>query len=991
MGVNLLTGSPTEVPTGGVNLLADEPEKEAQEVSAGGFSAGFKSVTSDDSLILKGGGLLAEAVSDPELVEANRNAKKFEKWQPQIWDAEDRLNSIQNRNSKEYQDAWENLRNIKRSFTDDMNGVAPEGEDFDFGEFIGSLKNNTGFVLGSMAKSMLMDPELMLVPGGWIKAGNTAVRATKNATAATKAASKIAAQSAGGAGVGIPLGVAGEVIFQLDENPDAPIDFERVKNTGLFTGVASAVLPPIGAAAKAITKVPMTKISEVMDANKISKIQKDAQKIYIEALNEEGTPGLNRQAAVNKAVAKNDPSGKLDDHLPDMDIYMSDAAIATRTATEAQKGVVGQSIDIAGKGLQNVKDFGNWLTQPITSALRQMGLPNVARTLNEHDMNVGTDIQRKQEIAAVFSREYGKLDSNEQAFVARELDNGTYAAVRDRFSNELNESIDNVRKMLDDEFISMEESGMKVGRTENYFPREMDYDAFIRSKGVEPAAINKDLADFVNNKLNLQGKDKLKASDMNQDMIRKHLKEEDVAQILNKRITKTQGNVTLVSSTSELKSRTVADVSPENLQFYADPRAALHNHINRVTPKIHDRRFFGGKKIDKDIEALGGRPDDESLISAYIRDHSARLAANGDILPGDMAKVEKLLHARFVGSKRRAHSVVNGTKNLLYAATLGNPLAASTQLGDLGGAAYMNGWTRSINNIIGESIEGTRFKMKDFGLESIPELESMGVTRKILDWSLKLGGFRAMDRLGKETILNSTYSKLRTEVAKDAPGQTSAKTFKYFKNRYGKRLGDDEVQKIIDGVKTGDPTNPDARLAMYSDLTRVQPISMSEMPVAYLNHPNARIFFMLKTFTLKQIDLMRNEVINEIRTGVKKGNKKQIAGGVLNLGKIAGTIGLANMGVDYTKRWLSGRETDLTDVMVDTALRNYGLSSYTLSEITRGDLEGAITKLAFPPLSVIENPAKAAFGIDTKGRWIDTIPVVGRTIRTAKEIADEHF
>jgi hypothetical protein len=166
---------------------------------------------------------------------------------------------------------------------------------------------------------------------------------------------------------------------------------------------------------------------------------------------------------------------------------------------------------------------------------------------------------------------------------------------------------------------------------------------------------------------------------------------------------------------------------------------------------------------------------------------------------------------------------------------------------------------------------------------------------------------------------------------------------------------------------------------------------MSEMPVAYLNHPNARIFFMLKTFTLKQIDLMRNEVVNELRAGAHNGNKRDIAKAVLNLGKLAGTIGLANMGVDYSKRWLSGREKDLPDVMIDTALRNYGLSSYTLREITRGDLEGAVTKLAFPPVSVIENPAKELFGIDTKGRWIDTIPVIGRTIRTAQEARDEHF
>jgi len=947
------------------------------------FTEGVKSELSlTNNIGVRAGGLLMEDTFNRlglgDIVDANRNARKFEQWQPQIWDAQDKLNIIEDKNSSEYQLAWETLQTIRKNFTDDMNGIYDPNADFNFGDFVDAAKNNFGFMAGSMAGTLLSDPALLAIPGGWVKAGNAALKASKNLSKAKQITAKLSAQVTGGASVGLGFGATENVLTQLEENPDAPLNFERVMNSSLPVAAISGVLPLLGA----VVKVPISKISEVMEASKIKKIEIDAQRLYAENI-KDGVPALNKQAAVERSIAKHSPTKKLP--LSDIDVYMSDAAIASRVSKDANKGIVGKTVDSVGKVLKEGKNVLNDLTQPIISNLRAMGLPHIAKQLDEHDLNLGTDISQKMDTQNVFSKEFGQLTESEQALAAINLNNGTFDNVSRRFNDAFNDSVKNVRLLLNKEFEEMESVGMKVGKTPNYFPREFDHKAFIQSKGVDPALINKDLAKFINDKHGFKGAMKFNVSEMTPDVIRKYLDENDIAQVLNSKIF--QGKETLKSGTSSLKKRTVFQVEPENMQFYSDPRAALHNHISRVTPKIHDRRFFGGKRIDEDVEALGQKPNDANLTSGYIKDHLARMLSKGDILPSDLDRVEKLLRARFIGAKEKAHPFVNGTKNLLYAATLGNPLAASTQLGDMGAAVYMNGFVKGVNGIIGESIEGTRFKMKDFGLETIPEIESMGATQKFMDWTLRAGGFKAMDRLGKETILNSTYQKLRSVVK----NKSDKETFQFFKDRYGQRLGNSEVQKIIDGVKTGDPKNPDARLAMYSDLTRVQPISMSQMPVAYLNNPNMRIFFMLKTFTLKQIDLMRNEVVNELRNSAKTGHKRNIVKATMNLGKIAGTIGLANMGVDFGKRWLVGKETDLPDLMIDAALRNYGLSTYTTDSILRGDLTKAAGSILLPPVSVIENPVKELFGVDTKGRWIDSIPLVGRTLRTANEAIDEHF
>ncbi len=1015
------TATPSNPEAQGADLFADEPRDQipTEELS---FSKGlgvdqgvgqfFKGLATD-SYNVRAGGLLFEKlteISSPEgaaLVESNRNAKLYEKWQPKIWDAQDRLNAIKNTKSPEYQAAWEELQVLRENFRDDLDGKYTEDkpeQSFAMGELVETIKDNPGYVAGSMLKSIMADPALMLVPGGWQKAGAATVKATKNAHRMVQISSKVLAEAGGAAAVGIPLGVSAEIIHHYEENPNAPIDMERVKNTAITVGLISAAMPTAATlgkgAYKAIVKPPMRKVGEIMDMDAIKKVQREAQDIYIGAMTPEGTPKINKEAAINRAIAGRGESAfkrtVAEEALPDIDIFMSDAAIANRQSTLANLGPIGQGWKATTQAANAVGEGFNYLTQPIISRIRAMGLPHVARALDEHDMNLGTAIQYKQEIAERFSKAFGALDENQRAVAAIHMNNGSFRGdILEQFDSELVDSFAAVRKMLDDEYDEMISVGMKVGKTPDYFPREMDYIRFIEDQGVDSANILSDLAKVVNKKLNLAGSGKLSPKDMTQDMIRKHLSEAEVAKVINQRASKFEAVPSVHSSTSNMKSRTILTIEPDQMQYYADPRAALHNHINRVTPKIHDRAFFGGKAIDADIDDMPGIPDDEALMQAYINDHVARLANNGEMLPSEMDELANLLQARFIGSKRRARPWINNTKNILYAMTLGNPMAAFTQAGDLGAAHYLN-VTRGIDDLIGNFVStvrpdkaGVRFKMKDFGLDHIPELESMGAVRTVLEKSLKYGGFHAMDRLGKETILNSTYKKLR-DVMTD-PNMARGKKFAYFKQRYGQRLGDDEVIKIMDGIASGDPTNHHARLAMYSDLTRVQPVSMSQLPAAYLNHPNARIFFMLKTFTLKQIDLARNEVINEIRAGVKANDPRRVGAASLQLAKLAGTIGLANMSVDYVKRWMTGKEADLPDVMVDTALRNYGLSTYTIDGIMKGEIAGSVSKIIAPPFSVIENPMKEAFGVDTKGRWIDSIPVFGRTARTAKETYEEHF
>jgi hypothetical protein len=108
---------------------------------------------------------------------------------------------------------------------------------------------------------------------------------------------------------------------------------------------------------------------------------------------------------------------------------------------------------------------------------------------------------------------------------------------------------------------------------------------------------------------------------------------------------------------------------------------------------------------------------------------------------------------------------------------------------------------------------------------------------------------------------------------------------------------------------------------------------------------------MLKSFTLKQIDLARREVIQEW----KKGNKKQA---VKSAALLAGYMSVANVGTQTIKDIMLGRDVRLEDVP-DKAqwalLGIYGLNQYTYDRyLSKGKLkEGTFAYIA-PATPVID-------------------------------------
>jgi hypothetical protein len=264
--------------------------------------------------------------------------------------------------------------------------------------------------------------------------------------------------------------------------------------------------------------------------------------------------------------------------------------------------------------------------------------------------------------------------------------------------------------------------------------------------------------------------------------------------------------------------------------------------------------------------------------------------------------------------------------------------------------------------------------MEDLALNNlVEELEHLRPTARLLEWSLKNSGFKLIDRVGKETVLTGALNKYKG-LAKTVKGREK------IVSRYGPAFTDKELQGVIKSLQKGEVT-PDVKLLLWHELTRVQPIALSEMPAWYLNHPKGRIFYMLKTFTLKQLDLLRREAYEEI----KKGN---VAKGAYNLTRHAAILGLANGSVENVKAWLRGEDVEWGDLVIANMYRNYGMSEYTMKKIKQGRPIEAFVDIALPPTQVGDDLYQAITTLDyTKG--LDYIPPYGKAINEMFELEED--
>lgn len=430
------------------------------------------------------------------------------------------------------------------------------------------------------------------------------------------------------------------------------------------------------------------------------------------------------------------------------------------------------------------------------------------------------------------------------------------------------------------------------------------------------------------------------------------------------------------------KGRKIAEVTADLRPFYAAPGEALHQYLSATTRAIEKAKFFGRDLVR---EGEGGRVDTNASIGELVRRERER----GKLTAADEVELREMLQSRFGAGERGASPLIQTVKNLTNAGLLGNIVSAGTQLSDLGSVFYAHG-IRPTLEALTQKLAGTqRLSARELGLlgHISEELISTGRDPKFLkkfppkvaaklaplfnsakfvESTFKWSGFQALDGLAKDVHLNAPLIKYQ-RLLKTAKGERELSA------KYKEAFGEEYPQLEAD-LKAGKVTE-NTRSLSFSELSDFQPTSKLEMPQGYNDMPNGRLVYMLRSFVLKQADIVRRDAYNNIKKGLQTKDYRQVAKGFNNLLKFSLTMGISGATVAMLTDWISGRKVDFKDLdIAGNLLKTFGWSRWVMDKMRTGDWNDAVLSLTVPPFQMWADITKR----DPKA--VRYIPILGKLL-----------
>lgn len=481
-----------------------------------------------------------------------------------------------------------------------------------------------------------------------------------------------------------------------------------------------------------------------------------------------------------------------------------------------------------------------------------------------------------------------------------------------------------------------------------------------------------------------------------------------------------------IGGPGNIQSRVFEKIDPKYAKFYMDADAALMQYVYSLTKKTEARKFFG--KVPERIsnlkasqkrksaelikytqladmartenpEALADYEDRiqklkedlvmiEEPLNKYkkqndytenIGTYIDNLITDGRIQKKDEKVVRDILAARF--NEHGTTGIVNTFKNASYIDTMGSLTSAVTQIGDLAWAMYVGkvwtprGFASNAKNLSKAIMGKSNVTKEDLGFERIAQEFADGTTLgKAVSKVFKMVGLEKVDSIGKEVLINNALDYYKTQ-AKNNPEALA----KLIRPTFGNKALD-----VVQEILADNPTD-NVKMLLYSRVLDFQPMALSEMPEFYLKGGNWRVLYMLKTFTLKQFDVFRNEVIHNIKS---EDPQKKIQG-ITNMIQLMALLTIANAGADEIKDFMLGKETRFSDNVIENFLTMGGASRYTRMQVSKEGFGSAIAQQFLPPMKFINSASKdLAESYDNyvsgdvssfdHARIIDSIPLIGK-------------
>lgn len=489
-----------------------------------------------------------------------------------------------------------------------------------------------------------------------------------------------------------------------------------------------------------------------------------------------------------------------------------------------------------------------------------------------------------------------------------------------------------VRGILDDVGSQLKDVGYKMDLLEDFYPRViMDVSKLMKSLPSETRA-----------------------------MIEKNMPKgaslDDMGVYINKYLRGRMTGAQIDQVLGTTKARQIETVTDMILDHYAEPKAALHTYLRRTVHDVERRKFFGRAAINTDNGA-------DIKVADSVGNLIAEGRQSGEIAAESLEELRDLLVARFDLGNRSGYGILQDARNIIYMSTIGNPVSALTQIGDLGVSAFAHGLRNTMAAVFGRKA----LRIADLGITDIAqEFASTRKMAKAMDWVFEKSGFKWVDYVGKNTSINAAFRKWGKMVH-------TPKGVESLRQKWGLVFGEEFDDLVSDLANKRVSEN--VKLLLFNELADLQPITLSEMPLKYLQNPNGRIFYMLKTFTLKQLDIMRRNIWQEFN----KGNK---AVAVRNAAKYLGVVSAFNLGAEISKEALLTKDFDVEavpDMVVSNLFKNFGASEYLLNKYgSKGQIGTMLGEMVAPPLNVVDSVAGVFIDPENMEQHIKNMPMIGK-------------
>lgn len=602
--------------------------------------------------------------------------------------------------------------------------------------------------------------------------------------------------------------------------------------------------------------------------------------------------------------------------------------------------------------------------------------PQLAEAMRRMEARVNRELKKRIDVTRPFVQKMKKLEKKnykDYRLLSFYLKNpGTiYKERADALLNKYNlkGEYNQVRDMLESTWKEADSLGLNdYAQVSSYFPRYVeDLDGLIKylRKSEEWGVLEEGLQVLEDRKMKKTGEG---------------LDSTEISQALTDMIS--TGNIPagIGKKPGALKERTIQTLSPGMDKFYAAPHIALGNYMKEMTNKIEMNRMLGKTKHAKDVKRIRtlnrklkvsgklGKKEQlerdsllvnlptykekiEAGIGAILKD----LISQGKLNEDNQFKAKEILRARIT-----EHGPGNVVSNIRTGALLGSLTQITTgvrQLSDLTWSMYRNGIGRTLASIP-EGIRNAKSKDNPFDFERT--LKEFQDNPEWADKALRASGLMFMDRIGKSINMEASKRK----AASMSP--------KAFKKKWGPIFGE-ETSQVYEDLKK-DRQTENVEYLLFSELANFQPIALSEMPQAYLTAGNGRIFYLLKSYSLKAANTFYRESIQKIRNG-------DVAEGTANLVKLGTIYMLMGVGTDELIDMMLGREPDVKDSAIDTLATLGLMSKYSLDSLTRkGGIENVIEDSLLPPMGLIKLPFNtliAAMKGETDYSAMKLVPGIG--------------